>query len=479
MKKSILYILAVAAGLYSCDPYKDLHDSVQDDLRDQRDNDAIPASIEISADDQVFFSMKEAQAFIPSYLDENYQANSHTDGRVVEVSYTVEAKNMTPKSFFTDSDYEIAGNEFCKEGEGWLIDTLKFEDADVEIILEQADYDYLGFRYPNFSDDDFDEGSYQGYTYSSRIEAMISDVLVTQRKADRTKSTAVIFDVYDGKSYTDTLVFKADTLKGCAYHFLPADDIEAKVTTIFNTKYPDQVKDTQSAAVYKVGEIGGDITEHTNFFENEEAQVWKMIAEEDLTQDYYILEQADYDSFGFKYPNFSSSTPQENYLPRFLTNKYPYAQEGDNLRIKYDYYSGSTNEHIVEYTFMNSMWKQVAPYAEEISNMDKFKYKHAETTWVLSQAIVIELETEDYKLTGDDKYNNFGYYDNVEGEYPEGTAVENVIDAKINHILKENYEDINVADQEVSVFYQYYDNGTNTVSRNFIYDAASETWVRQ
>lgn len=479
MKKSILYILAVAAGLYSCEPYKDLHESIQDDLSDQRDNEAIPAFMEISADDQVFFSMKEAQEFIPSYLDENYQANAHTDGRVVEVTYTVEAKNMTPKSFFTDSDYAISDNEFCKEGAGWVIDTVSFENTDVQITLEESDYDYLGFRYPNFSDDDFDEGSYQGYTYDSRIEAMISDVLETQRSADRTKSTAVIFDVYDGGTYADTLVFKADTLKGCAYHFLPTDDIEAKVSTIFNTKYPDQAKNSQSAAVYKVGEIGGEITEYTQFFQNEEAQTWLKIEEEDLSHDYYTLVEEDYDRFGFRYPNFSSSSPQENYLPQFLAYQYPYAQEGENLRVKYDYYSGSTNEHIVEYTLMSGVWTQVAPFAEETVTSNKFKYKHAETTWVISQAIIIELTSDDYKLTGDDRYNNFGYYDNVEGEYPEGTPVDNVIDAKINEILKTNYADINIADQEVSVFYLYYDNGTNTVSRNYIYDAASESWVRQ
>ncbi|MBD0402106.1 hypothetical protein [Flammeovirga sp. EKP202] len=476
MKKSLIYILAIVAGLYSCDPYKDLNDSVKQDLSDQRDDESIPDAFEISSEDMVFFSVKEAQDSIPNYLKENYTASKFTDGRIVEVTYTVEMKNMTPKSFFTDSDYAIAGNEFCKEEAGWSIDTLKFEDAEVEITLESADYTYLGFRFPNFSDDDYDEGAYLGYTYSSRIEAMISDVLETQRSADRTKSTAVIFDVYDGDTFTDTLVFKADTLKGCAYHFLPSDDVEAKITTIFNSKYPDQAKDSQSAAVYKVGDIGGEVMEYSEFFQKDETSVWKKIAEEDLTQEYYTLAKEDYDSFGFKYPNFSSSVKQENYLPRFLAGKFPYAQENDNIRIKYDYYSGGTTEQIVEYTFMEGAWKQVAPYAEESTNMDKFKYKHDEASWAHSQTVVIELKDADYELTGDDKYKNFGWGDEP-GEY-NGKEVDNINDAKIIHILTENYSDLAKPDQEVSVSYKFYNGSHSVQTRLFIYDATLETWVR-
>lgn len=479
MKKSLIYILAVVAGLYSCDPYKDLNKSMQDDLVLQRDNDAIPTSIIIGSDEHVFFSVLEAQDSIPKHLKNTYQANVLTDGKLIEVEYTVEAKNMTPKTFMTDADYAIAGNEFCKEEDGWLINSdISFDESDSQISLEQEDFTFIGFQYPNFSSSDYDEDAYKGYTYSSKLEAMISDILANHRKLDRSKSIAVTFDVY--KEGLDTLVFSAGTLKGCAYHFLPSDNIDEKISLIFNSKYPDQLMKSQSAAVYKVGEIGGEITEFENFFQKGETSSWATISEEDLVHQYYTLTEEDYNSMGFSYPNFSSSSAPENYLPQFLSISLPYTQENTTLRVKYNYYgSGQTLEHIQEYLFTEGAWNLVAPYVMETESMSKFKYNHSETAWKLSEAALIELNTEDYAVTGDDKYNNFGYYDDVEGEYPEGTPVDNILDAKINDILKTNYPDLNVADQEVTVSYQYYDNGTNTVSRNYIYNASTSNWDRQ
>ena len=41
-----------------------------------------------------------------------------------------------------------------------------------------------------------------------------------------------------------------------------------------------------------------------------------------------------------RFNNFSNSVSPNNYLPTFLNNKYPYAQEGDLLSLVYRYFDG-------------------------------------------------------------------------------------------------------------------------------------------
>ncbi|WP_281614248.1 hypothetical protein [Flammeovirga sp. SubArs3] len=473
MKKSLIYIAALAAGLFSCDPYKELHNETQEDLKLQRENDAIPSSLVISEDDRVFATINEAHTDIPVQLSETYNANSYTDQRVIEVEYTLLTQSLAPKIYLQNEHYQITGNEYCLESEGWLPTEA---DAEEEITLTSDDYTFAGNRYPNFSESDYDEGDYKGYTYDSRLDAMISDILENHRSFDRTKTVDVIFEVY--KAGTDTITYAADTLTGCTYQFLPTDNVESKITEILNTLNEDQAVASQIEVAYKVGEIG-DISNEVNFFQKSEEAKWAVIATDALVHEYDTLQDADYTSFGLEYNSFSGATAYQNYLPQFLTLKFPYAQEGDNIRVSYDaYVSGSTDDYLAEYTFTAGMWNEVAPFEENTVTIDKFKYLHAETAWKVSLAEVITLTTADYAVTGDDKYGNFGYYDNVEGEYPEGTPVENIIDAKINHILTENYPDLMKDGQEVIVNYMYYDNGTNEVSRNYIYSGATETFER-
>ncbi|GJM62110.1 hypothetical protein PEDI_26620 [Persicobacter diffluens] len=461
----------------ACEPYSDIHKATEEDLKLKRDDEAIPAYLVISEEEKLYTSKEEAHTTIPGYLMDKYNANQFSDQKVMEVEYTLLTQRLSPKLYLNDGDYTLTGNEYCKEEEGWLVSE---EAATAEITLEAADYSFVGYRYPNFSASDYEEGEYQGYTYDSRLVAMVSDILENHRSYDRSKVVEVIFAVYDkGEVEADTMAFEAGKIQGCAYHFLPADDVEAKVGQILNHHNQDERESSQIAVSYKVGEIG-DVSTEEAFFQKGEAGAWAVIEEGDLTQEYYTLTGEDYEAFGFNYPNFSSSVPQENYLPRFLNAKYPYAQSGDNLRISYDYYGGGeTKDYLVEYEFDGEVWMQLAPYAENLSSVDKFKYLHSETAWVVSLAQVIKLEKADYELTGDDKYGNFGYYDNKEGEYPEGVAVDNIIDAKINHILNMHYEDLKKDGQEVIVFYMYYDNGTNEVSRSYIYEAATEAFIKQ
>lgn len=78
----------------------------------------------------------------------------------------------------------------------------------------------------------------------------------------------------------------------------------------------------------------------------------------------YYLSNSDYDSMGEgsgqpgAFNNFGSSTPADNYLPTFLTLKYPFAQEEDELFVIYKYFSSNSGAGIRGdfYTFLNGSW---------------------------------------------------------------------------------------------------------------------------
>ena len=78
----------------------------------------------------------------------------------------------------------------------------------------------------------------------------------------------------------------------------------------------------------------------------------------------YYLSNSDYDSMGESngqpgaFNNFSSSTPADNYLPTFLSIKYPFAQEEDELFVIYKYFSSNSGAGTRGdfYTYMNGSW---------------------------------------------------------------------------------------------------------------------------
>ena len=103
------------------------------------------------------------------------------------------------------------------------------------------------------------------------------------------------------------------------------------------------------------------------------------------------------------------------------------------------------------------------------------KFKYTDGVWKVSKATVIILSDADYTLVDSGNYNNFAYYDNEPGEYPEGNAVDNVMIEKINIILNTNYSDLVVEDAEVIVHFNYYDNGNSIENVSMIYQGG--VWV--
>lgn len=69
-----------------------------------------------------------------------------------------------------------------------------------------------------------------------------------------------------------------------------------------------------------------------------------------------VLQPEDYTAMGSKYGNLSGTQPQE-YLPKYLAQKFPYASEETAEIVVYKYYDGSaTTFRATQYTLTNGVW---------------------------------------------------------------------------------------------------------------------------
>jgi hypothetical protein len=112
----------------------------------------------------------------------------------------------------------------------------------------------------------------------------------------------------------------------------------------------------------------------------------------------YALSSNDYNAMGSpgKYDNFSSSDNPDNYIPEYLTQKYPYAQEGDQINVAYIYYSSGTHLRVDQYTFTSSMWTKYNPIVSEIS-----QFLNNGTKWVFDPTVTFTMSSADYQLIVD------------------------------------------------------------------------------
>jgi hypothetical protein len=100
----------------------------------------------------------------------------------------------------------------------------------------------------------------------------------------------------------------------------------------------------------------------------------------------YALSADDYTEMGFTYKNFSSDYDPDNYLPQFLSQKYPYAQEDDEIIVGYKYYSSGTTYLADSYSYLSGTWTKASD-TEEITD----QFVKANGVWNYNPSIVITL----------------------------------------------------------------------------------------
>lgn len=133
-----------------------------------------------------------------------------------------------------------------------------------------------------------------------------------------------------------------------------------------------------------------------------------------------MLDAAAYDAMGDpgKYDNFSSSDAPQDYIPTYLTQVNPYAQDGDEVTVVYAYYGASTPFGADVYTKESGEWSSISEI-NKIAESAQFFY--ATNGWVFDPAIRVSMTATDYQMMVDyvakeisedylDSYGNTEYY---------------------------------------------------------------------
>ncbi len=196
---------------------------------------------------------------------------------------------------------------------------------------------------------------------------------------------------------------------------------------------------------------------------------------------FYLVSDEDFDSMGEnsgepgRYNNFGSSTPPGDYLSTFLGLKFPYAQEGDELDVVYDYYSSSSGAQMRGnlYTFTDGSW---VGYESTISTT--LQFGHDGNSWVPDNTIKYTLvRNADYEYMAS-QLTDAEYSGLIGNLASYGDFDYNWSDAQINYALSLflDYLDPNAAEgQKYILTYVIYDNGENDYNTSFIKQNGS--WV--
>ena len=190
---------------------------------------------------------------------------------------------------------------------------------------------------------------------------------------------------------------------------------------------------------------------------------------------YYLISDADFDSMGEesgqpgRYNNFGSSTPPNDYLPTFLKLKFPYALEGTELDVAYDYFSSSSGAQVRGnlYTKIDGEW---VAYNSTISTV--LQFGHDGNSWVPDNTIKYTLTAADYiymadQLTGNADYDNVSLpnlanYSDYDYNWEEWQIIES-LGILANHLNPSAEEG-----QKYLFTYLLYDNGINELSMKLI-----------
>ena len=189
--------------------------------------------------------------------------------------------------------------------------------------------------------------------------------------------------------------------------------------------------------------------------------------------DYYSITEDDFTSMGLT--NFGSSKPAGDYLPTFLGIKFPYAQDGDELDVVYNYVSSSSGAQVRgdHYTKTNGVWEA---YQSTIETT--LQFGHDGTTWVPDNTIKYTLiRNGDYEYMAS-QLTDAEYAGLIGNLANYGDFDYNWSDAQINYALAIflDHHDATAAEgQKYLLSYVVYDNGENVHQR--LFEKVGGAWV--
>ena len=276
-------------------------------------------------------------------------------------------------------DYQILVDDVKKNHKEWLTDK-----GDSEFYYGASSYN------KNFSAKKKDWEKYnKGVVITDdfitgRIREGVELLLETKFAKDAVVGVIyhVRYSVYDNKNLPTQMAFKCTKADG-APEFELVENIDAVKT-------------------YEVTNLYEYSTKYKNYTIVKETQG-------------YVVSDEDFDGMGIKDHSFSSSNNSKNYLPQFLSLKFPYAQPGTKCIVAYKNDNGKKYSFYTdEYTFIDGVW---TVYNPTVVKTDQFIY--ANGAWMFDPSVRFTMVQEDYQVLVDWVAENKPAY--LDSRFPDQT----------------------------------------------------------
>lgn len=174
------------------------------------------------------------------------------------------------------------------------------------------------------------------------------------------------------------------------YDFSAYDGETVNIALKYESTDSDAGRWRVASVALKTTGIEGDTLTKSDYYQYTEDGTWEIV------NDVKYLTSDDYDFMGEnqgqpgQYNNFSGSLLASDYLPAFLSLKYPFAQEEDSMYIMYKYYGGSAVGTVTKgnlYTVINGVWTP---------SIASLQFGFDNGIWVPDNTIKYTLVTADY-----------------------------------------------------------------------------------
>lgn len=360
---------------------------------------------------------------IPSLLKKAYSESKSGDLCLVDYRYDendpqyVAGEDIMKEGFDNDFDIDKQGwNQLLSEGKtNWGVKTFNnngYLQVSARKTGEKVENWLITPSYLISSEDaSFTFDLKFGYFNGDCLSVYVSDSYNGESKIDISKWTDItdkfVFPKGNPSGYTDfenvgSYALSSFVGKNVSFAFVYRGEDKVVTTTV----QLDNVMITTS----KISEAND---KPYNILYRYDGEKWSNVIDENVI----LVSPSDYDSMGTpgQHDNFSSTDKPENYLPTYLSMKYPYSQNGDYKIVVYKYYESKVTSVVAAQYVYEGSW---APFSN-IAVREKETFLHNGERWLFDPTITVDLTKEDYEyLVSWVKENKPDYidksYDNTE-----------------------------------------------------------------
>lgn len=293
------------------------------------------------------------------------------------------SKNWYVSSYEGSNYMSMSG--YKQNTEDWLISNPIELSNDANISFNFThEIKYLNHQWDQLSvliSDDYDGSDIAGATWNVIDWGLVADTANLGSGYDPYNSGDIDITAYANSTIYIAFKYTSTIDNAATWHIL---DVMV-----------DPIKETDESIV-----IYGKTPYAKNDFYEYSGSDWSKV------EGVYCLSDADYAAMGDPGDDdmFSADVLPQDYLPNFLSARYPEAGSGVSKTIVYQYDSDLDGEITLatEYTYGDEGWESAYNYIQEATN----QFVHNGTEWLFDPTITVEMGSTDYQIIVEYVKNN-------------------------------------------------------------------------